>query len=50
MSYFYPQGGGTHAIRLSTSYLSQDDIVDGIGRFAKFVEAEAGTYVDTTMQ
>lgn len=41
MSYFYPDGGGTRAIRLSTSYLSQADITDGIARLARFVEAQA---------
>jgi (S)-3,5-dihydroxyphenylglycine transaminase len=42
MSYFYPHGGGDHSIRLSTSYLSQTDITDGIGRLARFIRAEAG--------
>jgi len=41
MSYFHPQGGGAHAIRLSTSYLTPDDIAEGIARFARFIEAEA---------
>lgn len=41
MSYFYPQGGGTHAIRLSISYLSGADIVEGICRLAHFIEAES---------
>jgi (S)-3,5-dihydroxyphenylglycine transaminase len=40
MSYFYPGGGGEHSIRLSTSYLSQADIVAGISRLARFIEAE----------
>ncbi|HSZ41105.1 MAG TPA: PLP-dependent aminotransferase family protein [Trebonia sp.] len=41
MSYFYPHGGGDHSIRLSVSYLSDEEIVEGINRLAKFVEAEA---------
>lgn len=40
MSYFYPDGGGARAIRLSISYLTQDDIVNGISRLARFVESE----------
>ncbi|MFI9161959.1 PLP-dependent aminotransferase family protein [Kitasatospora aureofaciens] len=45
MSYFHPDGGGTRALRLSTSYLTHDEIVEGIARLARFVEAEveAGT-------
>jgi len=41
MSYFYPNGGGERSIRLSVSYLTQEDITEGIGRLAKFVRAEA---------
>jgi (S)-3,5-dihydroxyphenylglycine transaminase len=41
MSYFHPDGGGTHSIRLSTSYLTPGDIAEGIARFARFVEAES---------
>jgi (S)-3,5-dihydroxyphenylglycine transaminase len=41
MSYFYPSGGGDRSIRLSISYLTQDDIVEGIARLARFIEAEA---------
>jgi (S)-3,5-dihydroxyphenylglycine transaminase len=40
MSYFYPHGGGDRSIRLSISYLSEEDIVEGIGRLAHFIEAE----------
>lgn len=40
MSYFHPEGGGTHGIRLSTSYLTPDDIGEGVARFARFIEAE----------
>ncbi|MER7000248.1 aminotransferase class I/II-fold pyridoxal phosphate-dependent enzyme [Streptomyces sp. NPDC000410] len=41
MSYFYPQGGGEHGIRLSVSYLTHAEIVDGIGRLARFIKAQA---------
>jgi (S)-3,5-dihydroxyphenylglycine transaminase len=41
MSYFYPDGGGDHSMRLSISYLSDADIIEGISRLARFVEAEA---------
>jgi (S)-3,5-dihydroxyphenylglycine transaminase len=40
MSYFYPDGGGENSIRLSVSYLTGDDIVEGIARLARFVKAE----------
>lgn len=39
MSYFYPLGGGERAIRLSTSYLSQAEIEEGVARLARFVES-----------
>jgi (S)-3,5-dihydroxyphenylglycine transaminase len=41
MSYFYPQGGGDYGLRLSVSYLSNDEITTGITRLASFIEAEA---------
>jgi (S)-3,5-dihydroxyphenylglycine transaminase len=41
MSYFYPQGGGDFSLRLSISHLTQADIEEGIGRLARFIEAEA---------
>ncbi|MFE5039380.1 aminotransferase class I/II-fold pyridoxal phosphate-dependent enzyme [Streptomyces sp. NPDC056683] len=41
MSYFYPQGGGEHSIRLSVSYLTHAEITDGIGRLAEFIRAQA---------
>jgi (S)-3,5-dihydroxyphenylglycine transaminase len=41
MSYFYPDGGGDYSIRLSVSYLSDEDITEGITRLASFIEAEA---------
>ncbi|MET7335678.1 PLP-dependent aminotransferase family protein [Nonomuraea sp. NPDC005650] len=37
MSYFYPQGGGERGIRLSTSYLTHDEIESGIARLAEFI-------------
>ncbi|WUI00872.1 PLP-dependent aminotransferase family protein [Spirillospora sp. NBC_00431] len=40
MSYFYPGGGGERAIRLSVSYLTDDEITEGIRRLARFIEAE----------
>jgi len=42
MSYFYPEGGGERGIRLSTSYLTAQDIEEGAGRLARFIESEAG--------
>jgi (S)-3,5-dihydroxyphenylglycine transaminase len=42
MSYFYPGGGGEHGIRLSVSYLSEEEITEGIARLARFTEVEAG--------
>ena len=41
MSYFYPGGGGEYSIRLSVSYLPEDEITEGITRLARFTEAEA---------
>lgn len=42
MSYFYLRGGGDYSLRLSVSYLSEEEIVNGITRLASFMEAEAG--------
>jgi (S)-3,5-dihydroxyphenylglycine transaminase len=42
MSYFYPHGGGNRSIRLSVSYLTEEDITEGITRLGNFIEAEAG--------
>lgn len=39
MSYFYPQGGGDYSIRLSVSYLTEEEITEGIARLAAFIEA-----------
>lgn len=41
MSYFYPDGGGDDSLRLSTSYLSEADVVEGISRLASFIESES---------
>ncbi|MFE2428513.1 aminotransferase class I/II-fold pyridoxal phosphate-dependent enzyme [Streptomyces sp. NPDC059373] len=41
MNYFYPQGGGHHGIRLSTSYLTPAEIEEGTARLARFIEAES---------
>ncbi|MEW1775031.1 PLP-dependent aminotransferase family protein [Streptomyces sp. NPDC086777] len=41
MSYFYPQGGGDFSIRLSTSYLTQQDIGEGVERLGDHIEHEA---------
>jgi (S)-3,5-dihydroxyphenylglycine transaminase len=41
MSYFYPNGGGDYSIRLSVSYLSDEEIVEGITRLAGFIWSEA---------
>jgi (S)-3,5-dihydroxyphenylglycine transaminase len=40
MSYFYPGHGGDYSIRLSVSYLPQEDISEGVNRLASFIEAE----------
>lgn len=40
MSYFYPHGGGDRSIRLSVSYLSQEEITEGIARLSSFIQAE----------
>ena len=42
MSYFYPHGGGDRTIRLSVSYLTEEEITEGITRLGNFIEAEAG--------
>lgn len=45
MAYFYPHGGGDHSIRLSVSYLTEEDIAEGISRLSRFIEAEAGRHL-----
>ncbi|WP_326799782.1 PLP-dependent aminotransferase family protein [Streptomyces sp. NBC_01808] len=40
MSHFYPGAGGGHrALRLSTSYLTTEEIDEGTARLARFIEA-----------
>lgn len=41
MLYFYPDGGGEQSIRLSVSYLTQEEITEGISRLARFIDGEA---------
>ncbi|GHF07705.1 hypothetical protein GCM10018772_35900 [Streptomyces fumanus] len=41
MRYFYPQGGGQYALRLSTSYLTTAEIEEGTARLARFIEAQS---------
>ncbi|UXY31780.1 aminotransferase class I/II-fold pyridoxal phosphate-dependent enzyme [Streptomyces sp. HUAS TT20] len=41
MRNFHPHGGGHRALRLSTSYLTPEEIEEGIGRLVRFIEAEA---------
>jgi (S)-3,5-dihydroxyphenylglycine transaminase len=40
MRYFHPDDGGRRAIRLSVSYLSPEEIDEGITRLVAFIEAE----------
>jgi (S)-3,5-dihydroxyphenylglycine transaminase len=42
MSYFHPQGGGEHSMRLSVSYLAHARIAEGVERLAGFVRSRAG--------
>ncbi|MFD8938717.1 PLP-dependent aminotransferase family protein [Streptomyces sp. NPDC059578] len=44
MRYFYPQGGGQYALRLSTSYLTPAEIKEGTARLARFIEAESAEF------
>jgi (S)-3,5-dihydroxyphenylglycine transaminase len=37
MSYFYVDGGGERQIRLSCSYLTPDQIDEGVRRLAAFI-------------
>ncbi|MFF4759371.1 aminotransferase class I/II-fold pyridoxal phosphate-dependent enzyme [Streptomyces sp. NPDC001292] len=43
MAYFHPSGGGHHAIRLSTSYLTLAEIQEGTARLARFIEAQSAS-------
>lgn len=40
MRYFYPAGGGSRTLRLSTSYLTPAEIDEGVARLAAFIESE----------
>ncbi|MGW0572061.1 aminotransferase class I/II-fold pyridoxal phosphate-dependent enzyme [Streptomyces tauricus] len=42
MSYFYPGGGGGNSLRLSVSYLTHQEIEEGMERLARFVKAQSG--------
>lgn len=39
MSFFYPDGGGSHQLRLSCSYLEVDQIHEGVRRLAAFLSS-----------
>jgi (S)-3,5-dihydroxyphenylglycine transaminase len=41
LSYFYPEGGGEHGLRLSVSYLTRDEIGRGIERLGRFIRAQS---------
>ncbi|MEV0253827.1 aminotransferase class I/II-fold pyridoxal phosphate-dependent enzyme [Streptomyces sp. NPDC050732] len=45
MTYFHPDGGGLHGIRLSTSYLTPAQIREGTARLVRFIEAESARTV-----
>nr|QEO73639.1 aminotransferase [uncultured bacterium] len=40
MAYFHPSGGGSQAIRLSTSYVTRAEVDEGITRLARFIQSE----------
>jgi (S)-3,5-dihydroxyphenylglycine transaminase len=42
MRYFHPDDGGRRALRLSVSYLSPEEIDEGITRLVAFIDAETG--------
>lgn len=46
MSYFYPDGGGERALRLSTSYLTAGEINEGTARLIDFIEAQSAMEPD----
>jgi (S)-3,5-dihydroxyphenylglycine transaminase len=41
MSFFYPGGGGDHAVRLACSALERDQIAEGVARFARLIADRA---------
>jgi (S)-3,5-dihydroxyphenylglycine transaminase len=48
MRYFHPDDGGRRSIRLSVSYLSPEEIDEGITRLVAFITAETGRHRDLT--
>ncbi|MEY9857114.1 (S)-3,5-dihydroxyphenylglycine transaminase [Catenulispora sp. GAS73] len=50
MAYFHPDGGGQRTIRLSVSYLTLDDIAQGVERLARFVAAESSAGLEETTE
>lgn len=48
MADFYLDGAGSHRIRLSCSYLTTEQIADGVGRLAAFLAAERAGAVPGT--
>ncbi|GAA2642724.1 hypothetical protein [Streptomyces vastus] len=47
MSHFYPNGGGEHALRLSFSYLTPQEIAEGGRRLARSIDAETSRHTET---
>lgn len=43
MADFFLDGGGEYQLRLSCSALSREEIVEGVGRLARFIEAQMAT-------
>ncbi|MQY11003.1 (S)-3,5-dihydroxyphenylglycine transaminase [Streptomyces sp. RB5] len=43
MSFFHPGGGGHHALRLSTSFLTDAEIEEGVSRLTRFIRARSDT-------
>ncbi|MFI2610966.1 PLP-dependent aminotransferase family protein [Kitasatospora sp. NPDC018619] len=46
MEFFHPFGGGEREIRLSISYLTPEQVVEGVARLARFVEVLSGEAPD----
>ncbi len=45
MADFFLHGGGEHQLRLSCSALSREEIVEGVRRLARFIEAQVAADV-----
>ncbi|WP_234542812.1 aminotransferase class I/II-fold pyridoxal phosphate-dependent enzyme [Streptomyces shenzhenensis] len=43
MSYFHPDGGGEHSLRLSVSYVTDAEIAEGVKRLARFIRAQTAS-------